>query len=32
MNRELAGGGWLLVDIPLPTDGSLNGEQILINS
>ena len=30
MNKELAGGGWLLVDTALPTDGSLNGEQIII--
>jgi oligo-alginate lyase len=32
MNRELAGGGWLLVDTKLPADGSLNGEQIIIST
>jgi hypothetical protein len=30
MNKELKGGGWLLVDAALPTDGSLNGEQLII--
>jgi oligo-alginate lyase len=32
MNKELEGGGWLLVDTALPTDGSLNGEQIIIST
>ncbi|MCX6954541.1 MAG: heparinase II/III family protein [Verrucomicrobia bacterium] len=32
MNRELAGGGWLIVDAVLPTDGSLVGQPILIAS
>ncbi|MGV3502856.1 MAG: heparinase II/III domain-containing protein [Adhaeribacter sp.] len=31
MNKEVAGGGWILVDTPLPLDGSLTGEQILIS-
>ena len=30
MNRELAGGGWLITDTKLPADGSLNGEQIIV--
>ncbi len=30
MNRELSGGGWLITDIKLPADGSLNGEQIIV--
>ncbi|MEI6750756.1 MAG: hypothetical protein WCM93_16490 [Bacteroidota bacterium] len=30
MNKELAGGGWMLVDTKLPVDGSLNGEQIIV--
>ena len=30
MNRELAGGGWLVTDTKLPADGSLNGEQIIV--
>jgi hypothetical protein len=32
MNKELAGGGWLIVDKELPTDGSLTGEKIIINT
>ena len=32
MNKELTGGGWLVVDIDLPTDGSLNGQQIFIST
>jgi len=32
MNRELSGGGWLLVDTKLPLDGSLIGEQIIIDT
>jgi oligo-alginate lyase len=30
MNKEMGGGGWIMVDKELPTDGSLNGEQIII--
>ncbi|MEX2235717.1 MAG: hypothetical protein WD824_26400, partial [Cyclobacteriaceae bacterium] len=32
MNRELKGGGWLIVDKKLPTDGSLTGQQIVIET
>jgi hypothetical protein len=32
MNKELAGGGWLITDAKLPVDGSLNGEQIIIDT
>ncbi len=32
MNKELKGGGWLMVDIELPVDGSLNGEQLIIET
>lgn len=32
MNKELTGGGWVVTDIPLPVDGSLNGDQIIIQS
>jgi hypothetical protein len=32
MNKELTGGGWLTVDKKLPTDGSLNGHQIMIQT
>lgn len=32
MNRELKGGGWLIVDQALPDDGSLIGAQITIDS
>ncbi len=32
MNKELRGGGWLIVDADLPTDGSLNGQQIIIST
>jgi len=32
MNKGLNGGGWFLVDQALPTDGSLNGEQIIIET
>ena len=31
MNRELDGGGWLWVDTELPDDGSLTGEQIMVD-
>lgn len=30
MNKGLNGGGWIIVDKNLPTDGSLIGEQIMI--
>ncbi len=30
MNRELTGGGWLTVDVPLPADGSLNGRLLRV--
>lgn len=30
MNKELSGGGWILVDTKLPTNGSLIGEQIIM--
>jgi hypothetical protein len=30
MNEELAGGGWLVVDTPLPTDATLVGQSIHI--
>lgn len=32
MNKELKGGGWIIVDQKLPVDGSLTGEQITIES
>lgn len=32
MNKDLKGGGWLIVDKALPTDGSLNGQQIIIET
>jgi hypothetical protein len=32
MNKGFAGGGWILVDKPLPVDGSLNGQQIFIST
>ncbi|ACU02555.1 heparinase II/III domain-containing protein [Pedobacter heparinus] len=32
MNRELKGGGWLLVDQQLPVDGSLNGSQLMVST
>jgi oligo-alginate lyase len=32
MNKELSGGGWLMVDTKLSTDGSLIGEQIIIDT
>ena len=31
MNRELRGGGWLVVDQQLPADGTLIGQQIVID-
>lgn len=31
MNRELQGGGWLIVDQKLPADGSLIGQHIIID-
>lgn len=30
MNKELKGGGWIIVDQKLPVDGSLTGQQIMI--
>jgi hypothetical protein len=30
MNKELSGGGWILVNSQLPTDGSLIGRKIMI--
>jgi hypothetical protein len=32
MNRELAGGGWIVVDRELPTDASLVGQYIMIDN
>lgn len=32
MNKEIAGGGWLVTDTKLPADGSLVGEQIIIET
>jgi hypothetical protein len=32
MNKELTGGGWLIVDKKLPADGSLTGHQIMIQT
>lgn len=32
MNKELKGEGWLLVDKALPTDGSMNGAQLIITT
>lgn len=32
MNKELAGGGWVLVDNQLPTDGSLNGQHLIVST
>jgi hypothetical protein len=32
MNKELAGGAWVLVDAKLPTNGSLNGEQLMVDT
>lgn len=32
MNRELNGGGWLWVDAQLPIDGSLTGQQIIMDT
>lgn len=32
MNKELKGGGWLIVDTKLPDDGSLTGQQIIIST
>ncbi len=32
INKELTGGGWMLVDTKLPVDGSLVGEQIIIDT
>ena len=32
MNKEIAGGGWVLVDTALPTDGSLIGEHLIIST
>lgn len=32
MNKELKGGGWMIVDRKLPTDGSLNGHQIIVET
>lgn len=30
MNKELSGGGWIVVDQQLPVDGSLKGQNIII--
>ncbi|MES2378844.1 MAG: heparinase II/III family protein [Bacteroidota bacterium] len=30
MNKETSGGGYIWVDAKLPTDGSLNGEQLMV--
>lgn len=30
MNKQLSGGGWIVVDTKLPTDGSLNGQPIMV--
>jgi oligo-alginate lyase len=32
MNRKLDGGGWIWIDAPAPTDGSLIGQHILISN
>jgi hypothetical protein len=32
MNKEIAGGGWLVTDTKLPADDSLVGEQIIIDT
>jgi len=32
MNKELAGGGWMITDTELPADGSLIGEQIIVDT
>jgi len=32
MNKEFAGGGWLITDAKLPVDGSLKGEQLIIDT
>jgi len=32
MNKDLKGGGWLLVDSKLPVDGSLTGQQLVIQT
>lgn len=32
MNRELEGGGWIVVDAALPVDGSLVGRQIYVEN
>ncbi len=32
MNKIPDGDGWILVDTPLPLDGSLNGQQIIIST
>jgi hypothetical protein len=31
-NKELTGGGWIIVDTWLPDDGSLNGQQITVDN
>jgi hypothetical protein len=32
MNRELMGGGWIIVDADIPNDGSLIGQHIMIDN
>lgn len=32
MNRELSGDGWIVVDAELPTDGSLVGQQLMVET
>lgn len=32
MNKELPGGGWVMVDTKLPTDGSLNGQELIVDT
>jgi hypothetical protein len=32
MNKELKGGGWLLIDKALPADGSMKGAQLIIDT
>lgn len=32
MNKQLEGGGWIVVDAELPTDGSLEGQYIVIDT
>ncbi|MBE9665498.1 heparinase II/III family protein [Mucilaginibacter boryungensis] len=32
MNKETSGGGWIWVDAKLPVDGTLNGQQIIVDT